>query len=533
MDAVETLPINKNAPILYQCEAACTSDMYTFQSGSMTLNAYCPFQRHTSWKSFVSNLDNPLCNQCPVGAICIGNVKALSNYWGYRKFDDVVMIRCPPGYCCQDDKSCQTFYTCNSNRSGPLCGVCEKGFAESLLDQTCIPLEKCHTWFIVLLYISCAVGYGFGLMVIDNIKGALISLLKKIYQCIKVRALKKVKPNQNSEKSNSSKRETKEEGTFKYLQILFYYVQDAALFKIELPGKYTEETSTFVKILQFTPDVLTSIYDSVNETCFGFGTTAVSKILFKSIFGPCVMTFLFILYLCQSCIFTVTKKKSKLNSVIKYKLVQSFLLVILFSYQQIFTRAFTMVKCINIGNVSRLHVQGNIQCFTQWQTAIEILICFSIFPSFFVFSHVPYYVEMKQMSTQMFILLCLFPVPGLMIFHLRKAWNKLKRRYYAQNHSDIELRTMVKTKRTLELEEREVIRDEISPIVSGIQSNLSLNSIVCTDTSDLSFITSDSDTDIANEYSTDLMIHFKTDFKQATLAAEEEVTTDTDRCSTQ
>ena len=280
------------------------------------------------------------------------------------------MTRCPTGYCCQDDESCQSFDSCNSNRSGPLCGVCEMGFAESLFDQTCIPVEKCHTWFIVLLYISCAVGYGLGLMVIDNIKGAVFSSPKKIYQCIKTTILKNVKPNQNteksknSEKSKSSKKETKEEGSFKYLQILFYYVQDAALFKIELPGKSLDQTSTFVKVLQFTPDVLTSIYDSVTETCFDFGTTAISKILFKSIFGPCVMFFLFIVYLCQLCVFSVSKKKSKLISVIKFKLVQLFVLVILLSYQQIVTGAFTLVKCINIGNIDWLYVQGNIQCFT-------------------------------------------------------------------------------------------------------------------------------------------------------------------------
>ena len=61
-----------------------------------------------------------------------------------------------------------------------------------------------------------------------------------------------------------------------------------------------------------------------------------------------------------------------------------------------------------------------------------------------------------------------------------------------------------------------------------VGSNLSLNS---TDTFDLSFIISDSDTDIANEYSTDLIAHFRSDSKQLPLAEEEEVTNDTDRCS--
>ena len=446
------------------------------------------------------------------------------------------MIRCPTGYCCQDDKSCQTFDSCNSNRSGPLCGVCEKGLAESLFDQSCIPVEKCHTWFIVLLYISCAVGYGLGLMVIDSIKAAAISSLKKIYQCIKGTVLKKGKPNQNlessknSEKSKSSEKKVKEEGSFKYLQILFYYVQDAALFKIELPGKQSEQTSTFVKILQFTPDVLTNVCDSMIETCFTLGTTAVSKILFKSIFGPCVMLFLFVVYLCQSCVFSVRKKTSKLSSVIKYKLVQSFLLVILFSYQQILTRAFTLVKCIDLENIKRLYDQGNIQCFTHWQTGIEIFIWANIFPSFFVFSHVPYYVEMKQMSVQMFILVCLLPVPGLMIFHLTKAWNKFRMRYYVQIHSDIELNTIVNSRKDIELEESKVSQ-EISSTVSGVESKLSLDSIVCTDTLELSYIISDSDTDIANEYSTDLKAHSKTDSKQLPLAEIEDITTDTDRSS--
>ena len=314
------------------------------------------------------------------------------------------------------------------------------------------------------------------------------------------------------------------------MQILFYYVQDAALFKIELPGKQSEQTSTFVKILQFTPDVLTNIYDSMIETCFTLGTTAVSKILFKSIFGPCVMLFLFIVYLCQSCVFSVRKKTSKLSSVIKYKLVQSFLLVILFSYQQILTGAFTLVKCIDLENIKRLYDQGNIQCFTHWQTAIEIFIWANIFPSFFVFSHVPYYVEMKQMSVQMFILVCLLPIPGLMIFHLTKAWNKFRMRYYVQIHSDIELNTIVNSKKHLELEEWEVSQ-EISLTVSGVGSKLSLDSIVCTDTLELSYIISDSDTDIANEYSTDLKTHSKTNSKQLPLAEEEDITTDTDRSS--
>ena len=60
------------------------------------------------------------------------------------------------------------------------------------------------------------------------------------------------------------------------------------------------------------------------------------------------------------------------------------------------------------------------------------------------------------MSVQMFILVCLLPVPGLIIFHLTKVWNKFRMRYNVKNHSDIELNTMVNNKRPLELEDKEV-----------------------------------------------------------------------------
>ena len=222
------------------------------------------------------------------------------------------------------------------------------------------------------------------------------------------------------------------------------------------------------------------------------------------------MLFLFILYLCQFYVFSFNKKKSKLSSLIKYKLIQSFVLVILFSYQQIVTGAFILVKCIAIGNIDMLYVQGNIQCFSQWQSAIEFFIWMSILPSFLVLSHVPYYVEMKQISVQIFILVCLLPVPGLMIFHLPKALNKLKKRCYKQNHSDTDLNRMMIKKRASNLNQRQLELEEISSMVGS----KSLDSRVCPDTLGLTDIMSDSDIDIATGYSADVLPNFKTDFEQ-------------------
>ena len=198
------------------------------------------------------------------------------------------------------------------------------------------------------------------------------------------------------------------------------------------------------------------------------------------------------------------------NCLIKYKLVQSFLLVILFSYQQIVTWAFTLVKCINIGNVSSLYVQGNIQCFTQWQTAIEIFIWANIFPSFFILSHVPYYVEMNQMSVPMFILVCLIPVPGLMLFHVPRFWNKFKTMFHVQNESDIELNRIVEREKPLQLDQMKVNQEKISSRVTGLGSTLSL--------SDTLGIISNSDIDKSSELPTGILSHLKSDSERGTLA---------------
>ena len=72
---------------------------------------------------------------------------------------------------------------------------------------------------------------------------------------------------------------------------------------------------------------------------------------------------------------------------------------------------------------------------------------------------------MNQMSLPMFILVCLLPVPCLVIFHLTKAWKQFRIRYNVKNLSGIELNTMVNNKRPLELEDKEVTKEEISSVV--------------------------------------------------------------------
>ena len=124
---------------------------------------------------------------------------------------------------------------------------------------------------------------------------------------------------------------------------------------------------------------------------------------------------------------------------------------------------------------------------------------------------------MKQMSVQMFILVCLLPVPGLIIFHLRRTWKKFKVKCYIQNHSDIKLKSAADRTKTSELNQSEVGQEEVSSMVTGVGLEQSLDKRLSIDTLGLTYDISDSDIDIASEYNTDLLPHSKTDTKQRTL----------------
>ena len=46
----------------------------------------------------------------------------------------------------------------------------------------------------------------------------------------------------------------------KYLQILFYYVQDASLFKVHLPQLEANDDSILIQIFQWSPDIIAKMY---------------------------------------------------------------------------------------------------------------------------------------------------------------------------------------------------------------------------------------------------------------------------------
>ena len=109
------------------------------------------------------------------------------------------------------------------------------------------------------------------------------------------------------------------------------------------------------------------------------------------------------------------------------RLVQTFLLAVLFSYQKMVIRAFTLVQCVDTGNRTAVDRQENIKCSTWWQYVTEMYIALNPFPLLFL----------SLLSVRMFILGCLFPVPVILSYNLQRFVKKRGVKKFS--HSNIAL----------------------------------------------------------------------------------------------
>ena len=158
--------------------------------------------------------------------------------------------------------------------------------------------------------------------------------------------------------------------------------------------------------------------------CFPL-TTAITKILFKCLFGPCVILFLFLIYISQNIMGRLCKGQSRFLHFVRLSLLKAFILSVLFSYQQMLIGAFSLVQCVRLDGLKVLYVQGDIHYDQIWQKLIEVYICVNILPLFFVLSNASYDVRDMKMSVRTFILTCLFPLPVIIVYYLGSRIGKI------------------------------------------------------------------------------------------------------------
>ena len=421
---------------------------------------------------FSISLHNPSCPRCPNEVICdLTTIVALPNYWGHREQrGHIRMLRCPDQYCCEKSGDCNAIDTCNTGRTGTLCGRCTDDLTESLFSANCFPMDKCYTLLFGFLYAGCVVIYSIFLGTFNDVKKELAAKASKLFKMLKnklkssnksktiegIEVAKEtedvnltaknvcknsrlidallldncaneserttslntmleardwksqtitnnlnsdlkveIKKNNPEDEIQIEKNTTDTESGMKYVQIMLYYVQDATLFKIHLPNAKQQGENFLVKILQFSPEILT-VYYKVSDLCFTKNTTAVMKVFLSSMFGPCIILLLSIVYFIHWIFSRHFGKESIKWEILRSKLTQAFLLTILFSYQKIIKGAFSLIQCVDINNNKVLYIQGDIQCYTWWQVAIEVYLYISVVPVFITLAICPFFVKTNK-----------------------------------------------------------------------------------------------------------------------------------------
>ena len=249
--------------VIYTCKLTCEgNNKYSLQAGILVVNEQTVMSEYSALKSDSLLLIPypPTCLPCPLGAKCEGAVQALPDYWGYvaQKNKSVSVIRCPDSYCCQGNETCEAIDSCNTGRTGTLCARCERNLTEALFTTKCLPNEDCRSDLVIVILISAVLVYGIVLLSFSTIKCMVMKLFKKGYTMCKER-FQQGKVNRNSSDNQQSKKDTPiDENDLKYMQLLFYYVQDSKLFTVHFPETDTRTENIVVKFLEFSPDILTA-----------------------------------------------------------------------------------------------------------------------------------------------------------------------------------------------------------------------------------------------------------------------------------
>lgn len=343
------------------------------------------------------HVDDIKCLPCPYGADCLDGIVALENFWGYEVLKEnpprLKFTLCPLEYCSPPkDKSPQIIYNgCQGNRTGVLCGECNKTFTETLYSSHCRPIDKCNDywfWPVGFLLVSAMALYLI-------IKPPVFSWLS--------RHIFWFKANQNEENEQPSF----DRG---YMKIVFYFYQIANL--LSLP------TSPPVMLQAYMVHLVVGLFNfqqtltaSDGLSCPFPGITVVTKQLFHllNVIGTLIM-----IYVICGIQYVVGRIRGREPPKLGPHLGAT-LEVLLLGYSSVVTVSFRLLRCVSIGSEKKLFYDGNIVCFSQrWQYLIVGFIAGFVVPVVFVLAWGSLKLYKQTAPVKHFLLACVFPLPFLL-----------------------------------------------------------------------------------------------------------------------
>ncbi len=412
------------------------------------------------------------CIECPHGANCSVGVMALPNYWGHMTVHDRLEFhRCPVGYCC-NQAPCHDIKQCATHRVGTLCGRCVKGFTESLITPECIPNRACSDWWIFPLF--CLWTFIITLVLVFSqdilqIKDSIWTHIRRgvskkakggksveIETCELELITKDVVEIQSTQGSISSERclpktqsietqthqakipilwgaltiqrdeKIEASGRHKYLQIMLYYLQDAALMQVDLALAKTVITpiQKLRQLLLNVSQLAVHLIDLGLNLCPIPDWTPVTKLLTKNLTGLSVFCYIFAIYGIITLVsWCSVSKRTSLRDFWYPRLTAAAIFSMLLFYQQIANVAFSLLYCINSGDRAILFIDGDITCYQPWQIVVFMFAFNWVVGIIPLLMFLPGLLELRLIRISHFFLACLMPCP-MLLYWLFKFYRK-------------------------------------------------------------------------------------------------------------
>ena len=442
---------------------------HTFRERKVTCQ-YCQNGSYTltpSNMSGFSEINNkqrilqPQCQLCSFGATCKHGIKPKPNFWGYVHKNKAFLIACPPGYCCQTSNQCIALNSCNSKRTGRLCGKCKGGYFQSVFTTNCLEDKICKPGKYWTLAIITCIMFTVLFMFLQDIFFFIAKILNLTYLASVLRkkvgwlgeTLLFVRSNgyqfdQRSENEPNSYREGQEvernEEPENYegiatpnesstagglIKIVFSFYQIHSIITVYKSSKEFQYIKDLRELASSIFNLNSQVPLSQEFHCPLHGIGSITKVWIKALFPVNCLLFAGFLYA-----FSVALSHFSSNQFIwkccmkaKPRLLAAILQLSLLGYSTLISSILSFVTCISLENGDRiLYIDGNVPCYQQWQYAILAFIVLWAIPLIYILYKLPRYIRKEQISVRGVYIALLLPLP-FTIYKIVRSERKLRR----------------------------------------------------------------------------------------------------------
>ncbi len=381
------------------------------------------------------------CIHCPYGAFCTGNnVIPRPNFWGYWHKSKLIFQQCPAGFCCSGTETapCKSFDSCAGNRTGILCGACQKGFTVSILTGECTPNNQCarDQWFWMLVPLA-TLAYAMWYTFKNNIFELVFKGIRRIFTSFKKHRVfatkgKKTPASMDAGENDISPAKNELKIDKGYFGIVAYFVQTAAIIKIHIEFSDVARSEPFIDKLVNNIEVLLNfeLTQFSFDACPIVGLTTLGKQVYRFIF-------LFGIYISWAFIFLFVLTISKLlqsrnapENLTKHlqlwelQLVKGYVEIIKYTYSGFCSIIFMSLICVNIGDKYVWWHDGTNVCLENWQILIITFgACYALPFPLTLFLGMKW-LRKRQISTVTFLCSCLCPITPFYFLLIRHCKEK-------------------------------------------------------------------------------------------------------------